>query len=314
MTEVDLTTDCAGMTLANPVMTAAGCAGAGREVAPFLDVADLGAFVTRSVTLESRAGGSMPRFTETPSGMLASTGLPGTAVEGFLATELPWLAQRRVRTVVSLAAGSLADFGELARRVGQGPGVSALEVNLSSTDAPGLGLDAAPDAIRAARIVSVVRREARRGLPLLAKLSPEAVDLVGCAEAAVEAGADALVLGNAPRGLVLDPTSLRPALGGVTGGLGGPATHPLALRRLWDVRRALPGVPLVGAGGVRTGFDALAMLAVGACAVQVGTAVLQDPAAPARILGELADELGVRGYDDVAGVVGCAHQQEGEPS
>ena len=308
---VDLRTHLAGLDLANPVMTASGCGGTGRELDRLSEVAELGAFVTRSVTLDPRAGWPPPRLVETPAGVLSATGLQGPGLQSFLATELPWLAQRRVRVVVSIAGSTLGEYAELARRVGSSPGVAAVEVNL---ECPNLeqrdGEPYARDPYQAGKVLSVVRRDVPRGVPVLAKLSPEVTSLVDVARAVVKAGADALVLGNSPTGLALDPGSLRPLLGGVTGGLSGPAIHSITVRCVWEVHAAMPDVPLVGVGGVRSGYDALELLAVGASAVQVGTAVLADPSAPPRIVEELRTELERREISTVADVVGRAHLEE----
>jgi dihydroorotate dehydrogenase (NAD+) catalytic subunit len=304
---LDLGVDVGGLALANPVMVAAGCAGAGKELAPYVDLTALGALVTRSVTLDPRAGGPPPRTVETSSGLLSDTGLQGPGLQGFLATELPWLAQQGVRTVVSIAGESLAEFAELARRVGGSPGVAAVEVNLGwPPDAP-----AGRDSYQAAKIVTVVRRDTPRGVPVLVKLAPDVHSVVDVTRGVVKAGASAVVLAHGLPGFALDPVSLRPALGSATGRLSGPAVHAVALRCLWEVHRALPDVPLVGCGGVRTGADALAMLAAGARAVQVGSVVLHDPSAPTRIAAELAAELHRRSIPSAADVTGHAHRPEG---
>jgi dihydroorotate dehydrogenase (NAD+) catalytic subunit len=251
---------------------------------------------------------------ETPSGMLSGTGLPNPGLQGFLATELPWLAQRRARAVVSLAATTLGEYAELARRVGNSPGVSAVEVNLSCPNAELRDREFAWDAYQAAKVVSVVRRDVPRGIPVLAKLSPDAQSIVDVAAAVVKAGADALVLVNTLRGMVIDTHTLRPALGAGVGGLSGPALRPVALRCVWEVHQAMPEVPLVGVGGVRSGSDALEMLLAGASAVQVGSAILSDPSAPRRVLHELCDELARLAVTTVADVVGRAHHPEGDLS
>lgn len=306
---VDLTTRLGELTLAAPVMVASGCGATGRELDPFLDVSALGAFVTRSVTLDSRAGAAPPRAVETPGGLLADTGLQGPGVQGFLASELPWLAQRRVRTVVSIAGETLGEYAELARRVGNAPGVAAVEVNLGWPEDG----RSSRDSFQATKIVAAVRRDMPRGVPVLAKIAPAVHSVVDVARAVVKAGADAVVIGHGVPGMTLDPVTLRPALGGGAGMLGGPAVHAVTLRCLWEVHAALSDVPLVGCGGVRTGLDALMLLAAGASAVQVGSAVLHDPSAPVRIVGELRDELGRRGIAGAAAAIGCAHRPEGEP-
>jgi dihydroorotate dehydrogenase (NAD+) catalytic subunit len=294
----DLTTTLAELTMPSPVMTASGCAGTGRELASYVDLTALGAFTTRTVTLEPRPGAPTPRVVDTPGGVLTGTGLQNPGLQGFLATELPWLAQQQVRTVVSITASSLGEYAELARRVGGSPGVNGVEVNLD-------GLDADP--YQAGKVLHVVRRDVPRGVTVLAKLSP-GPGVADAARSVVKNGADAVVLAHGYPGLLFDPASLRPVLGAGTGTVSGPAVLAQSLRCVWDVHTALPEVPLVGAGGVRTGFDALQMLLAGATTVQVGSALLHDPSAPARITAELTHELSTRGIESIADVVGLGHQ------
>jgi dihydroorotate dehydrogenase (NAD+) catalytic subunit len=304
---VDLTTSIAGATLPNPVMTASGCAAAGRELHQFFDVADLGAVVTKSIMLDPRSGRPTPRMVETPSGMLNSIGLQGPGIDAFLATDLPWLLQHRARPVVSIAGSSLGEYAELARRVGNDPGVSAVEVNISCPNVENRGLVFACDPYQAAKVVSVVCRETPRGVPVLAKLSPDVTSIVDIASSVVEAGAAGLTLINTLLGLAIDPGTMRPILAGVTGGLSGPAIRPVALRAVWQVHEAMPDVSIVGVGGIRTGRDALEFMLAGACAVQVGTVIFNDPSAPIRIVHELADELAARGLAKASDAVGLAH-------
>jgi dihydroorotate dehydrogenase (NAD+) catalytic subunit len=245
---------------------------------------------------------------ETASGMLNSIGLQGPGIGSFLATDLPWLVARGARAVVSIAGGTTEEFVELARRVVASPGVAALEVNISCPNVDNRGLVFACDPTSAAQVIAAVRAVVPVGLPLLAKLTPDVTDIVAVAASVVDAGADALVMINTLLGLRIDPETLRPQLGGVTGGLSGPAVRPVAVRCVWQVHRALPGVPLVGVGGIRTGADALEFLAAGATAVQVGTAIFNDPSAPMRIVHELAAELDRRGIPSPADVVGVAHR------
>lgn len=305
---VDLAVDLAGVHLPTPVMTASGCAAAGKELAPFLDVAAIGAVVTKSVMRDPRSGRPTPRMVETPSGMLNSIGLQGPGIDTFLATDLPWLVSAGARAVVSIAGGSLGEYAELARRVGASPGVAAVELNISCPNVEDRGQVFACDPFLAARAVSAARPGVPRGVPLLAKLSPDVTDLVTVARAVVEAGADGLTMINTTLGLAIDPDTMRPTLGGVTGGLSGPAIRPIAVRCVWQVHAAMPTVPIVGVGGVRTGRDAFELLLAGATAVQVGTVTFHDPSAPHRVAEELRGELAAHGFGTPAEAVGHAHR------
>ena len=306
--DVDLSTILTDMTLPNPVMTASGCAAAGRELHQFFDVADLGAVVTKSIMRDPRSGRPTPRMAETPSGMLNSIGLQGPGIDAFLAVDLPWLVRRRARPIVSIAGSTLVEYAELARRVGQSPGVSAVEVNISCPNVENRGLVFACDPYQAAKVISVVRRETPPGVPVLAKLSPDVTSIVTVAESVMEAGATGLTLVNTLLGISIDTESLRPVLGGVTGGLSGPAIRPVALRCVWQVHQAMPEVPVVGVGGIASGQDALEFLLAGASAVQVGTVIFNDPGAPMRVVAELAAELAARGFAKAADAVGFAHR------
>ena len=305
--DIDLSTVLADAHLDNPVMTASGCAASGRELDQFFDVADLGAVVTKSIMRDPRSGRPTPRMAETAAGMLNSIGLQGPGIDAFLATDLPWLLQHDARPIVSIAGGTLGEYAELARRVGNTPGVAAVEVNISCPNVENRGLVFACDPLQAARAVAVVRREAPRGVPVFAKLSPDVTSIVEIAAAVVDAGADGLVLVNTLLGMHIDPDTLRPSLGGITGGLSGPAIKPVAVRAVWQTARALPSVPIIGAGGVCSGADALEFLAAGATAVQVGTAIFHDPSAPVRVIRELRQELASRGIAKVSEVIGRAH-------
>lgn len=268
----------AGMTLANPVLVASGCGGTGRELAAYGDLADLGGFVTRSISLNARPGGRLPRIVETPSGLLHAVGMQNPGLDHFLATELPWLARQGTRIVVSIVGGSLGEYAELARRLGRSPGVSAIEVNLSSPDAPGTGVFDVREPFHAASVVAAVHRDLPRGMPVLAKIRTDVVRVVESARSVLDAGADAVVVGNALPAAMPDG---RPA------GLSGPAVRPLALRCVTEVHEQLPEAQVVGAGGIGDAVDVRSFLAAGATAVQIGTALLHDPTAAARAVADL---------------------------
>ena len=311
--EVDLSTELAGLALRGPTMTASGCAAAGAELAPYLDLAALGAVVTKSVMLAPRSGRPTPRMAETPSGMLNSIGLQGPGVEAFCASDLPALAAAGATPVVSIAGGSVEEFAALAVRLAAEDAVAAIEVNISCPNVASRGLVFACDPGASREVLAAVAEASRPGVPVLAKLSPDVTDIVAVARACLEGGASGLTAINTLLGMVIDPVTLRPQLAGVTGGTSGPAIRPVAVRCVWQLTAAmragaLPQAPVVGVGGVASGADALQMLVAGASAVQVGTATFADPSAPARVAAELARELARRGIGRLRDVVGLAHR------
>jgi dihydroorotate dehydrogenase (NAD+) catalytic subunit len=308
---VDLRTRLAHVELPNPVMTAAGCGGTGRELGRFFDVAKLGAIVTPSITPQARAGRPAPRLAETPSGVLNSTGLQGPGIDAFLSRDLPWLDEQGARTIVSIAGNSLEEYTEVADRLAGAPGVTALEINTSCPNVEDRGLMFAAHPMAAADVVRAVRARTPRAVPVLAKLSADVTDVVGVAMACADAGADGLSMINTLHGMTVDMTTLRPRLAGVTGGLSGPAIRPVAVRCVYQVHAALPEVPIVGMGGVRTGLDALELVLAGASAVAVGTANIHDPSACVRILRELDAAMRERGIARIADAVGLAHKPAG---
>ncbi len=310
---VALTTAIGPLTLPNPLMTASGCAAAGRELHQFFDVAELGAVVTKSVMLAPRSGRHTPRMAETDSGMLNSIGLQGPGVDAFVEHDLAWLRSVGARAVVSIAGGSVAEYRELAQRLADQAGVAAVEVNISCPNVANRGLVFACDPLASSSVVQAVREALPSSVPVLAKLSPDVTDIVDIASSCVAAGADGLTMINTLLGITIDVDRMRPRLAGVTGGLSGPAVRPVAVRCIWQVQAAmragrLPTVPIVGVGGVRTGLDALELVLAGASAVQVGTVAFHDPRAPLRVRDELAEALRQRGFGRFAEAVGHAHR------
>lgn len=294
--------------LPNPVLTASGCAAAGRELAQFSDIARLGGVVTKSVMLAPRAGRPTPRMAETPSGMLNSIGLQGPGIDAFVGRDLPWLVDQGARAVVSIAGGSVADYRELAVRLRDARGVTAIEVNISCPNVEDRGQVFACDAGAAAAVVGEVRAVTAPDVPVYAKLSPDVTDIVAIARSCVEAGADGLSMINTLLGMAIDTDTMRPVLAGRTGGLSGPAIRPVAVRCIWQVHEALPEVPILGMGGIRSGLDALELVLAGASAVSVGTSVFNDPVACPRVAGELETALAARGLARFTDAIGLAHK------
>lgn len=307
---VDLSTSLGRLQLPAPVLTASGCAAAGKELDNYFDITAIGGIVTKSIMLEARSGRPTPRMAETPSGMLNSIGLQGPGIDSFLEHDLKWLRERGARSIVSIAGNNVADFGRLARKLWNVDGVAAIEVNISCPNVANRGLVFACNLGSAQDVMAEVRKNAPTGVPLLAKLSPDVTDIVEIARGVVDAGADGLSMINTLLGMVIDPVTLRPKLGGRTGGLSGPAIRPVAVRAVYQVHAALPKVPILGMGGIRSGKDALEFFAAGASAVSVGTAIFNDPSAPLRIQNELAQELESRGIERLQDVIGIAHKEQ----
>ena len=303
----DLSTRLSSFELPNPVLTASGCAAAGRELGQFFDIAELGAVVTKSIMPYARSGRPTPRMAETPSGMLNSIGLQGPGIDAFIEHDLAWLAEQGARTVVSIAGGHTDEFVEVARKLYGHPAVSMLEVNISCPNVESRGQVFACDVSASARVIGAVRRAADPRVPIFAKLTPDVTDIGMIARACADSGADGVSLINTLLGLVIDTDTMAPALAGVTGGLSGPAIRPVAVRCVWQVRQAVPHLPILGMGGIKTGLDALQFILAGASAVSVGTAVFGDPNAPMRVLAELEAALDERGFASVADAVGFAH-------
>lgn len=273
--------DLAGVVFPLPVLAASGCLVPGGE-ATLVDLRRLGGVVTRSLTLEPRRGGPTPRMAETPAGLLSWTGLQNPGVERFLLEDLPRLEQAGVPVVVSIAGSSVEEFLRLVGLLQHRPAIVALEVYLGAPDEErGRGRPFAARLDRAVEVVGAVARMSR--LPVFAKLPYLEPDLVETARACVRAGAHGLTLIDGVPGLAVDADRLRPELASPIGLLSGPAIKPIALAAVHRVAQELPDVPIMGVGGVATGRDAVEFLLAGAWAVQVGTAMLVDPAAPVEI-------------------------------
>jgi len=311
--DADASVDLAGIPLPSPIVTASGCAAAGRELDGFFDITSIGAIVTKSIMLKPRSGRATPRMSETPSGMLNSIGLQGPGIDSFLQNDLAWLNQRGARTIVSIAGESVDEYAKLAAKLRGAGGFEGIEVNISCPNVADRGQVFACRADSASQVIQAVRRSSDPRVPIFAKLSPDVTDIVEIAESVIRAGATGLSLINTLLGMVIDTTTMRPTLAGVTGGLSGPAIRPVAVRCVWQVRQAFPNIPIIGMGGVRSGRDALEFMLAGATAVSVGTAIFNDPSAPARVHAELAREVRALGFDRVEDVIGYAHRREEQP-
>jgi len=301
--EIDLAVQIGSVTLRAPVMTASGTAGHGLELAPYVDLARLGAVVVKSLSAEPWPGNPAPRLIGAPQGMLNAVGLQGPGVQHWLEHDLPALRAAGATVVASIWGRSVADYAAAARAL-RGADVAAVEVNLSCPNLEGRRGIFAHDAALSAEVIDVA---SAAGLPRWAKLSPNTDRVVEVAAAVHEAGAEAVTLINTLLGMVLDPGTGRPALAAGGGGWSGRAVHPVAVRAVYDVHASLPALPIVGAGGVTDGWSAAELMLAGATAVQVGTASFADPRASGRVLDDLARLLERRGVMRAAQIIGVAH-------
>lgn len=296
----DLSVTLGRLRLANPVLVASGTFGYAREMAGLVDLAKLGGIVPKTLTRQPRPGNPPPRTVETPCGMLNAIGLDNDGIAHFIAHHLPYLRALPTAVVVNVAGKTRDEFPEMAAMLADQPGIAAVELNLSCPNVSG-GIDFATDPAVTAEVV----RRAREAcpFPLIAKLTPNVTDVVPIAQAAADAGADAVSLVNTYVGMAIDWRRRRAILGNRTGGLSGPAIKPLALRLVWHVARNVK-VPVIGVGGIATIDDAMEFLVAGASAVQMGTVNFYDPTASVRVVEALPAALASLGARRVADVVG----------
>jgi dihydroorotate dehydrogenase (NAD+) catalytic subunit len=295
----DLTTGICGITLEHPLVN-----GSGTLDALVAGTLGLSAFVTKTVTLNPRAGNPPPRIAETPAGMVNSIGLANPGLEGFCDQHLPRLAELGVPLIVSVGGWSREEYATAVARIGAHPAVAAIELNVSCPNVETGCISIGTDAAETRALLERCRAET--GRPLLAKLSPSVADVSEIATAAAEGGAHGLVLINTVRGMALDRSTLRPLLGGGGGGLSGPAVKPVALHAIYH-SRAATGLPIIGMGGVASAQDCLEFLAAGACVVGIGTSLFRDPGLPSRLLADLRRLLHERAVCTLDDVIGLAH-------
>ena len=305
---VDLRVRLGALELRNPVLTGSGTFGYGDEYAHVVDPAALGAVVTKTVTVEPRAGNGPPRLAETPAGMLNSIGLENVGLARFRAEKLPRLRALRATVIVSLGGETPEELAELLRALGGEDGIAGFELNFSCPNVAAGGARYWADPARLERTLARLRPLTAR--PLIAKLSPDVTDVRETARACERGGADAITAVNTFVGMALDLDRLASKLGRATGGLSGPAIKPLALARCWEAASAVR-IPVIGSGGIASGRDALEFIAVGATAVQVGTATFVRPAAAAGVVDDMRTWLATRGVRRVADLRGAFR---GEPA
>jgi dihydroorotate dehydrogenase (NAD+) catalytic subunit len=303
---IDLSVRVGGLTLANPVMPASGTFAEGLD--RVMDFNRLGAFVTKTITRELRAGNPLPRVVERPGGLINSIGIPSRGVPYFLDHTLPYYRKYQPPLVVSISAPTAEDFAGLAAELTR-PGVAAIEANISC---PNIEEDGKAFAMSAASTEAVVRQlRAATSLPLWVKLTPNTGDLPEVARAAERAGADALVVANTILAMAIDLQTFKPCLGNIMGGLSGPAIKPIVLRQVYQCARTVR-IPVIGCGGISTTEDAIEYMLAGAAAVQVGTATFIQPAAMINIIDGMTKFCERREIPRVADLIGAVLTEESD--
>lgn len=299
---VNMAVTIAGVAFKNPVIVASGAFGFGREYDAFYDISKLGGISVKGLTLTPRKGNPPPRVAETPAGMLNSVGLQNPGVAHFVEEELPWLLKRDIAVIANIAGNTIAEYCEMARILSD-TGTHMVELNISCPNVKEGGVAFGVEPRTVEKVTRAVRDRCTK--PLIVKLSPNVKSIADTARAAQAGGADAVSLINTLTGMRIDITTRRPVLRNNVGGLSGPAVLPVAVRMVYEVRKAVD-LPIIGMGGVSRGADAAELIIAGADAVAVGTACFSDPFAPVRIIDELrqyAESQGICRIGELSGSV-----------
>lgn len=298
----DLTVNIAGVEFKNPVITASGTFGFGREYSEFYPLREIGGLSCKGITLKPRMGNPPPRIAETPSGILNAVGLQNPGVDHFIERDLPWLKEQETVVIANIAGNTPEEYAQMAEKLSESS-VDMIEMNISCPNVKHGGVQFGTSCQSVGAITREVRAHCKK--PLMVKLSPNVSDIAEIARAAEGEGADALSLINTLTGMRIDINTRRPIIRNNTGGLSGPAVFPVAVRMVWQTAGAVK-IPVVGMGGISTWRDAVEMMLAGASAIQVGTALFSDPYAPLKIkegLNRYLDDQGIASVTELAGMV-----------
>ena len=301
MNQPDLRVTIGNLVFKNPVLTASGTFGYGKEFAPYVNLHHLGGVVVKGISLEPRRGNPPPRIVETAGGMLNAIGLENVGLDRFIAEKMDYLRGIGARVIVNILGDSLEEYQTLAQRLSEIEGISALEVNISCPNVKKGGVAFGTDPAMAEAVTRAVC--AHSSLPVIVKLSPNVTDITRIARAVEAGGAQAVSLINTLLGMAIDVRSRRPSLANIVGGLSGPAIKPVALRMVWQVAQAVK-IPVIGIGGITTTEDALEFLLAGATAIEVGTANFVNPRASQEIVEGLARYLTDNKLAGISEVIG----------
>ena len=291
----------AGVTFKNPILTASGTFGSGQEYAQFVDLNKLGGVVTKGVANVPWEGNPTPRVAEVYGGMLNAIGLQNPGIDVFVERDIPFLTKYDTRIVVNVCGRSEADYVEVVERLADQP-VDLLEINISCPNVKEGGIAFGQDAKAAAAITKAVKAVAKQ--PVVMKLSPNVTDIAYMAQAVEAAGADAVSLINTLTGMKIDVKNRKFALANKTGGMSGPAIHPIAVRMVYQVAQAV-NIPIIGMGGVMNAEDAIELMLAGATAVSVGTANFTNPHITEEIVEGIREYMAEQGVDDITELIGA---------
>jgi dihydroorotate dehydrogenase (NAD+) catalytic subunit len=293
------------ISMRNPVMTASGTFGFGKELADLVDINRLGAIVVKGTSLRPWKGNPPPRTCETPAGLLNAIGLQNDGVDDFIENKLPFLRQFETPVIVNIVGHAVEEYVEVARRLDEVDGIAGLEINISCPNVKEGCIAFGTTTEGTAEVVSAVRKVTK--LTLITKLSPNVTDITEIAKAAVDAGSDALSLINTLLGTAIDPWTKKFRLANITGGLSGPAIKPIALRMVYETAKSVD-VPIVGMGGITNGLDAVEFLLAGASAVAVGTSTFLNPTTAIDVADGIAEYMKKAGVNDVKELIGSVSE------
>lgn len=299
----DLRININGIDFANPVLTASGTFGYGEEFSDFIDLSQLGGFVTKAISVKLRKGNPYPRMAETPYGMLNAIGLQNKGLDYFVNNIYPRIRLLDTRIIANVAESTIEGYIEVAEALNELDQVDALELNISCPNVKEGGLAFGTSCPMSAAVTKAVRDVYKK--PLWVKLSPNVTDITEIAKGVADAGADAVAVINTLVGMAINAETRRPVLSTITGGLSGPAIKPVALRMVWQVSQAID-IPVIGIGGIRNGIDAVEFLLAGASAIQVGTMNFIDPTTSIQVvkgIDEYCERHGVKHVSELIGAM-----------
>ena len=297
----DLSVNIGNLKLSNPVMTASGTFGYGKEFEDFVELEKIGGIIVKGTTLHRREGNPYPRMAETPMGMLNAVGLQNKGVDYFISEIYPQIKDIRTNMIVNVSGSAIEDYVQTAEKINELENIPAIELNISCPNVKQGGMAFGVTAKGASEVVKAVREVYKK--TLIVKLSPNVTDITEIARAVEGAGADSVSLINTLLGMAIDAEKRRPILSTITGGMSGAAVKPIALRMVWQVSKAV-NIPVIGLGGIMNWKDAVEFLLAGASAIQIGTANFIDPAVTVKVSEGINDYLDRHGFTSVKDIIG----------